>query len=135
MIIRPSDPAGAKFTSEAYSFSYRSQGFMTDGSTVCRIDADGKAGREITGRSKAGLLDLQLSEYADDSGLTGKLNCPGDAAIEGGTAYPHSRAVARFHISSDSTTVTDFTERDVSGQFSHRKTRTLIVPPEVVSGP
>ena len=28
----------------------------------------------------------------------------------------------------------DFAERDVSGQFSYKKTWTLIVPPDVVSG-
>jgi len=126
---------GSQVTADPCNFSYHYEGFTTDGSTVCQIAGDGKAGLEITGQCKDGLLDLQLSEYADDSGLTGKLNCPGVAAIEYGTAYPRSLTEARFGLSSGGDTVTEFTERDVTGQFSFKKTWTLYVPPDVTRAP
>jgi hypothetical protein len=127
--------AGSRVTAEPCSFSYHYEGFTTDGTTVCQIAGDGTAGLEITGRCEKGRLILQLSEYADDRGLTGKLNCPGVATIEYGTAYPPTLTEAIFVISSEGSTVTDFADRDVTSQFSYNKTWTLIVPPDVVGGP
>jgi len=127
--------AGSKVTAEPCNFSYHYEGFIIDErKVVCQIAGDGKAALEIEGRCQAGVVTLTLSEHGEDEGLTGKLSCPGVATIEYGTAYPQSRTEARFPISSDGSTVTDFAERDVSGQFSYKKTWTLIVPPDVVSG-
>jgi hypothetical protein len=128
--------AGSKVSAEPCNFSYHYEGFVHgDGNDVCQIAGDGKAALEIEGRCQGGIVTLTLSEHGDDDGLTGKLSCPGVATIEYGIPYPQSRTEARFPISSDGTTVTDSAERDVSGQFSYKKTWTLIVPPDVISGP
>ena len=129
--------AGPKVTAEPCNFSHHYEGFIRgDGNTVCQIAGDGKAALEIEGRCQAGVVTLTLGEHGEDEGLrTGKLSCPGVATIKYGIPYPQSRTVAHFRISSDGTTVTDFAERDVSGQFSYKKTWTLIVPPDVISGP
>jgi len=128
--------AGSKVSAEPCKFSYHYEGFVHgDGQDVCQIAGDGKAALESKGRCQGGIVTLTLSEHGNDAGLTGKLSCPGVATIEYGTAYPQSRTEAQFPISSDGTTVTDFAERDVSGQFSYNKTWTLTVPPDVISGP
>ena len=74
--------AGSKVTAEPCNFSYHYEGFLTGEGLVCQIAGDGRAALEITGQCKDGRVKLTLSEYADDEGPSGKMNCPGAPAVD-----------------------------------------------------
>ena len=82
--------AGSKVTAEPCSFSYHCEGFLTGEELVCPTAGDGRAALEITGACQDGRVNVTLSEYAADEGLSGKMNCPGVPAVDYGLAYPLS---------------------------------------------
>ena len=127
---------GSKITADSRNYSHHYEGFVHgDGKNVRQIAGDGNAALELEGRCQAGIVAMTLAEHGDGEGLTGKLGCPGVATIGYGIPCPQSRTEARFPITSDGTTGTDFAKRDVSGRFSDNKTWTLVVPPDVISMP
>lgn len=123
--------AGSKVTAEPCNFSYHYDGFIKGEDAMCQITGNATAALEITGRCEDGRVFLELSEYANDEGLTGKMNCPGAPAVDFGTAYPLSLTEASFSIASLGDTVTASADPDQTGQFSYSKSWTLIFTPDV----
>lgn len=124
--------AGSKVTAEPCNFSYHYEGFLTGEGLVCQIAGDGRAALEITGQCKDGRVNLTLSEYADDEGLSGKMNCPGAPAVDYGLAYPLSQTLATFAIQQGGHTVTEWDDPDDTGQFAYFKSWKLVFTPDVV---
>lgn len=123
--------AGSKVTAEPCNFSYHYEGFLTDGEAMCQLAGDATAALEITGRCKDGRVSLELSEYANDDGLTGKLYCPEAPPVDWGCAYPPSRTQTEFAIAQGGDTVTASRDPDETHSFSYDKSWTLIFTPDV----
>lgn len=123
--------AGSKVTAEPCNFSYHYEGFLTDGDATCQLAGDATAALEITGRCKDGRVYLELSEYANDEGLTGKLYCPEAPPVDWGCAYPPSLTQAEFSIAQGGETVTASRDPDETHSFKYDKSWTLIFTPDV----